>query len=47
MSRGHRPGTVFSLGASLQSPSRALERRALGQIADPRPSQPGFGEARR
>lgn len=47
MSRGVRPGTAFSFGTSLQSPSRALERLVLSQIADSCPSQPGFGEARR
>lgn len=47
MSRGVRPGTAFPQGASLQYPSRALKRRALSQIADSRPSQPGFGEVRR
>ena len=47
MSRGIRPGMAFSNGVSLQSPSRAFKRRGLSQIADPRPSQPGFGEVRR
>lgn len=47
MSRGVRPGMAFPQGASLQSPSRAFKRRGLSQIADSRPSQPGFGEARR
>lgn len=47
MSRGVRPGMAFPMAVALQSPSRALERLALSQIADSRPSQPGFGEVRR